>query len=79
MVVTVVGKYGEVRANLTTGDYSWTRKGGSSSGNAPLAQPNGSVGIMESVEVFLIAIQGGGQTKSYWKSYERVQSYDVST
>ena len=75
--ITVVGKYGEVRVNLTNGEYAWTNRSGSSEGNAPAKQPDGAVGSMESVVAFLLATQNGERTKSDPISYQRIHSMMV--
>ena len=70
--LTVAGEDGTVHADLMTGEYRWQLGGDSGSGNAPSRPSFGFVGMRESVQAFLSAVRGEGETRSGPEVYERV-------
>lgn len=73
--MTIDGEYGEIEADLLTGDYRWRINADSGSGSAPCSQPVlGFVGMRESVDAFLSAVRGESQTRSDAAVYSRVHT-----
>ena len=72
----VVGTDGQAEANLITGAYgTHTREGSETSGHADCSRPvHGFVGMRESIEAFLAAVQGGRLTASCPDTYRRLHS-----
>jgi hypothetical protein len=70
----LVGTDGEIEANLMDGNYRYRTAGSSwQSGTADCSRPKlGFVGMRESVQAFLAAIQGKRDTYSGAKTYRRI-------
>ena len=72
----VVGTDGQAEADLITGAYGYrSRDGGEANGSADCSRPvYGFVGMRESIEAFLAAVQGGPATASGTDTYRRLHS-----
>ncbi len=72
--ITATGELGTVRADLLTGEYQWQLSGDSGSGDAPSLPAQGFGGMSESVQAFLSAVRGLGETRSGPSEYGRVHT-----
>ena len=71
----VVGEYGEIQADLLSGEYHWNIGSSSNSGTDSCLQPVlGFVGMQESVRAFLAAIRGEKPTQSGPGVYSRIHN-----
>ena len=71
----VVGEYGEIQADLLSGEYHWSIGSSSNSGTNSCLQPVlGFVGMQESVRAFLAAIRGESPTQSGPGVYTRIHN-----